>query len=665
MGKHERMRRRSFSYLHRVALAGLLSTSLLPALAQDGEQEEGGSQLEENAVIESSNAFGRKVGNDESGLYSIRNVRGFNPVDAGNVRAEGLYIDLVEIPPRELFSAGTVRVGFSAAHFPFPAPTGLADFGVTQADGAAALSFVGDTGTSGVRGRALGMRGQTPIGDSGFGVVGRLTLRDVHRRDGGNHIYFAYGGSANFRADSGFEAILFAGGDLLDSWEAAPTYYSAGDAPLPEVPRYHFYGQDWTEKQLESQVQGLIVKVPVGEWRVEAGLFRNNAHYNNFYSDLFIGVDSNGDAARHIVTADQGINRRSYSGELRVLRDFQTGELTHMFTASVRGRDRRQTFGGGDRIDLGPANVFVEDFRPEPVFSYSEQNVDTSRLVNAGVSYSLLWGDFAALDVGLSHSDYQKRIDFADAALADPETQDGGWLWNAMAMVSPTDWLSFYLGAATGIEEALIAPDIAVNRAEAPPAIHTRQYEGGVRVRLGDRMTLIAAAFSITKPYYTLDPSFVYRELGEDENRGIEMSLSGSPMPGLTLVTGALLLDPSITGEAVDTGLIGPRPAARPRRFVIANVDWRSEGGQGPLSIDLSVQNFSSFVGNAANSFTSPGYTLINIGARYRLNLGGAQVIIRPRLENVFNTYNWQVSSNGGFKVNGGRTAMVEVTVGI
>ncbi len=130
-------------------------------------------------------------------------------------------------------------------------------------------------------------------------------------------------------------------------------------------------------------------------------------------------------------------------------------------------------------------------------------------------------------------------------------------------------------------------------------------------------------------------------------------------------MTGALLLDPSITGEAVDTGLIGPRPAARPRRFVIANVDWRSEGGQGPLSIDLSVQNFSSFVGNAANSFTSPGYTLINIGARYRLNLGGAQVIIRPRLENVFNTYNWQVSSNGGFKVNGGRTAMVEVTVGI
>lgn len=646
---------RKIRHLTTLAAIGALAT---PLTAQAQE-------VEENAVTESDNAFGRKVGNDESGLYSVQNVRGFNPVDAGNVRADGLYVDLVEIAPRELFASSTVRVGFSAAQFPFPAPTGLIDFDVIRADDTPTLNFVVDTATYGVRGPSFGMRGHTPLGDSGLGVAGRFSLRDVIRRDGGHHVYFTYGTSASFTGENGLEATVLAGGALLDSWEAAPTYYSDGDAPLPEVPRYEFFGQDWAEKQLENQVQGLIVKVPLGGWGVEAGLFRNHAHYDNFYSDLFIGVDANGDAPRHIITADEDINRRSYSGELRILRDFRTGDVQHFFTASLRGRDRRQTFGGGDRVELGPANVFVEDFRPEPQFTFTDKNVDTSRLVSAGLSYSMLWGDHVALDLGLSRSDYEKQVDFADPAVADPETLDKAWLWNAMASVSPTDWLSFYVGAATGIEDALIAPDIAVNRAEAPPAIHTRQYEGGVRVRLGDSMTLIAAGFSITKPYYNLDPLFLYRELGEYENRGVEMSLSGSPLPGLTLVAGAVFLDPTITGEAVDTGLIGPRPVGQPRRHAIANLDWRTQGGQGPLSIDLSVQNYSSSAGNAINSFESPGYTLVDLGARYRLDLGGTRIIIRPRLENVFNAYHWQISSSGGFRVNGGRTAMVQVTLGI
>ena len=44
----------------------------------------------ENVATQSGDAFGRSVGQDRSGLYSSDDVRGFNPVDAGNVRLEGL-----------------------------------------------------------------------------------------------------------------------------------------------------------------------------------------------------------------------------------------------------------------------------------------------------------------------------------------------------------------------------------------------------------------------------------------------------------------------------------------------------------------------------------------------------------------------------------------------
>lgn len=44
----------------------------------------------ENAATQSGDAFGRSIGSDKTGLYSSDDVRGFNPVDAGNVRLEGL-----------------------------------------------------------------------------------------------------------------------------------------------------------------------------------------------------------------------------------------------------------------------------------------------------------------------------------------------------------------------------------------------------------------------------------------------------------------------------------------------------------------------------------------------------------------------------------------------
>ena len=45
----------------------------------------------DNAMEAASDAFGTTVGNESIGLYSPGDVRGFNPIQAGNVRIEGLY----------------------------------------------------------------------------------------------------------------------------------------------------------------------------------------------------------------------------------------------------------------------------------------------------------------------------------------------------------------------------------------------------------------------------------------------------------------------------------------------------------------------------------------------------------------------------------------------
>ena len=104
--------RRSFAF--RLALLpAALTICSAPALAQ---------RTGENAVTSADDAFGTSVGNENIGLYSIDEVRGFSPASAGNIRIDGLYLGGITIGNQRIQSGSTVRVGLSAQGYPFPAP---------------------------------------------------------------------------------------------------------------------------------------------------------------------------------------------------------------------------------------------------------------------------------------------------------------------------------------------------------------------------------------------------------------------------------------------------------------------------------------------------------------------------------------------------------------
>ncbi|MCC6942710.1 MAG: TonB-dependent receptor, partial [Novosphingobium sp.] len=94
-----------------------------------------------NVVTASDDAFGRAVGNDKIGIYSIESVRGFNPIEAGNVRIEGLYFDQQSTPSSRLVDSSAVRVGYAAKGYPFPAPTGIADLQIEKFEGKRVISL--------------------------------------------------------------------------------------------------------------------------------------------------------------------------------------------------------------------------------------------------------------------------------------------------------------------------------------------------------------------------------------------------------------------------------------------------------------------------------------------------------------------------------------------
>jgi outer membrane receptor protein involved in Fe transport len=212
------------------------------------------------------------------------------------------------------------------------------------------------------------------------------------------------------------------------------------------------------------------------------------------------------------------------------------------------------------------------------VFAFGPQSQDEVRQTTIGVAYNGAWAGRGELRLGLQKADYQKAV----RAPGRPEvvSTDDPWLYDAALAATITSRLSAYAGYTVGLEESPVAPANAVNRNEAPPALRTSQRDAGIRWKAPLDMTLVAGVFEVKKPYFNLDPAQVYRELGEVQHRGVELSLAGSPAKGLTVVAGAVLLDGEVSGELVELGRIGSRPVGLSDRQVRLNADYQWTPGR-------------------------------------------------------------------------------------
>ncbi len=361
------------------------------------------------------------------------------------------------------------------------------------------------------------------------------------------------------------------------------------------------------------------------------------------------------------MVADKGASEQSVSGEVRLVEDWENGHAHHRLIASARGRKKDRNFGGGQRIDLGASTILTSDVSDAPVLAFGPKNRDEARQVQLGATYSLLLGEQFGFDLGISQSWYEKEIDYANPLTDDTTTADQRRLWNSSASYRFSPGLTFFGGVARGLEEAPIAPDRAVNRSEAPPAIATKQEEVGIRLDMGGTVNLVTGVFRLSKPYYNLDPTQRYRSLGTVMIEGVEFSLAGSPMPGVSVVAGSVFMNPKILGEAVAIGLIGPHPVGQAQRRSTVNIDWRLDAGRSPVSLDLALESASSTYVDAENTILAPGYMSFDLGVRYRFSLAETPMVLRPKIENLLNEFSWRVSQNGGLTYSAERNYSLQL----
>jgi iron complex outermembrane receptor protein len=639
-----RVMARLSSFFLKSALGLSASLAATPALGQ---------RTGDNVVTQAQDAFGTTVGNEQIGLYSPGAVRGFSPTRAGNLRIDGLYFDLQGFTPM-LFERTRVRVGLAAQGYIFPAPTGIVDYSL-RGTATSSRSLIIGAGPFGTVSAEAEVRAASHDGRAGAAfdiALSRLNLE--------------FGSSAptadaalvlRWQPSPGLEIQPFAATHRWKDDDQPPMIFTDGVHLPHRIPRGHYLGQAWGQ---DGQLDTLGTIVTAGltpRLQARAGLFLSRRAIQGDYTDLFLDTGADG-LSHHVVVASPEQTGRSLSGEFRAAYSFEEGARAHRFTLSLRARSVERHYNGSASLDLGPVPLGFRQAVPEPALTFTQRTIDRISQTTGGLAYELRWQGLGELGLGLQRTNYRKVAALPGGGRA--VDRDSPWLFYATASLSLSPSFAAFASFTRGLEESGFAPINAVNRGAAVRALRTRQIEAGLRLVLPRSIRLVADLFEIRKPYVTLNADNLFGPFGVLTHRGVEVSVSGDPLPGLHLVAGALLLDPRISGEVVDRNLIASRPIGQPRRIVRINLDYRF--GSSPFSIDAAVRFDAARFASADNLIVVPPRTVIDLGLRYRFSLGGARATARLLVTNLANSFGWDVRPGGALTYIAQRGAALTLT---
>ena len=615
-------------------------------------------RADENGVTSAEDAFGTKVGNDNVGLYESRNARGFDPQQAGNMRIEGLYFDQPATFGSRLTRSTTMRIGLSAQSYPFPAPTGIADIHLILPANKTIVSASAEIQAP-VGQRGITAEVSTPLIADKLGMV-LSSKADTRRSDWRGEAQVLIGaGLFRWTPKDSVEIIPFIYYNQSFGEEVQPYVLTGGAFLPPRVDRSVFFGQDWAERRSNDFDAGVIMRsTPWTNWRLQAGLFRSVQDRPHNYVVFLRNTQADGTANLDILAYPKHASG-STSGEVRASGVFTSGSYRQTVHIALRGRDTTRLFGGGTTVNFGPSRIGIYRAVTEPAYILGTRDKDVVSQFTPGVSYVGEWSNVGEFSVGLQKSFYHRG--FGREGATPVTTRSQPWLYNATLALHFSADLTAYAGYTRGLEEFGTAPENAVNGGEPVPAGLTKQLDAGFRYRIFPGLNLMAGVFEVSKPYFDRDTANIYTDVGNLRHRGIEMSLAGRPIKGVTVVAGAMILQARVSGLPVDQGLIGDVPPGTPPTITRLNVQYEIPAWHG-LSVDAQVETSGSVYANRLDTLRAPATATLALGARYAFTALQAKANLRVQVQNITNAYDWNVEgASGRFSASSPRRYLVRL----
>lgn len=624
------------------------------------------AQATANAVTGATDAFGFRNGDETVGIYDESSVRGFSLEAAGNYRINGTYFVRNSGVSAFFLENTTVRIGYNTLSTILPGPSGVVDYRLRDPRHEEPDAFTVGLDPFSQPYAELHLKHRSADDRSSYSIgIGRVfDLKDAQGGSGGDSLLVA--GVGRFDMGRATARLLF--GEYQYERAGLFRVRTDGRALPPELDRGRFLGQDWAREEGQRRIAGLLIDTDGTGSGVGGTLVFSQEDPTRAYTQVFSAPAEDGTSRASVIAVPQQ-RSTAWSGELRAHRAWSSGSMEHRLDLTLRGRHQYARLGGGSVIDLGLTRFGQ---RPQPAPSRPLDNQaaalrDEVGQWGVGLAYRAAIADRVRLNVGVLRTDYEKTFTGVDRVSQGSSTSP--ILYNAGASWLLTRHLEVFGSFNRGLEEAGVAPAVATNRNEVLSAITVTQRELGLRyTSASGALSAVVAGFDTDKPYAAIEPvTGAFGFLGQVRHRGVEASLSGRPLPGLTVVLGGVLIEPTLTGPAVDARLVGSRPVGVPKLRAIANVDYRIPAVQG-----LSVDAGAVFVGRrAASSRLNPGdarqlelgdQLTFNVGLRYAFTAGGRDLVGRIQLQNVTDQFSWEVNNSETLAYNAPRRLRVVFT---
>ncbi|WP_024930613.1 TonB-dependent siderophore receptor [Methylophilus sp. OH31] len=217
------------------------------------------------------------------------------------------------------------------------------------------------------------------------------------------------------------------------------------------------------------------------------------------------------------------------------------------------------------------------------------------------------------------------------------------------AVVKPWDGISLYANYIEGLSQGATAPASTVSQPISNPGqtlapYVSKQKEVGAKFDFG-KVRVTTAYFTTEKPRGFVNAADVFTSQGKEEHQGVELMTYGQILPSLRVLGGITWLDAKQknTGDAASEG---KQTIGVPDRQANLGMEWDAFMVPG-LTFDARVIATGHVYVDSDNTQRAPGWTRLDIGARYATEIKGHLLTVRSRIDNVTDRDYW--ASAGGY----------------
>ncbi|UVL17932.1 TonB-dependent siderophore receptor [Pseudomonas sp. B21-044] len=314
-------------------------------------------------------------------------------------------------------------------------------------------------------------------------------------------------------------------------------------------------------------------------------------------------------------------------------------ELTVGTSAQRRTLDQRPGYNewrGTGNIHTGAPAVEPSD---KPIGS-SERRLD-SRQYGLFFSDRITFNDnwqtvIGAREVRLDEKTWDQN------GVAGRHTRQYQLLPNAALIYKPQPDTTLYASYAKGLSSGGTAPWYASNAFEILAPTLSRQLEVGIK-RDWQGMSFSAALFQIRQAYQYArpdeNPAPTYVQSGQQKNTGLELGASGWVTSNLQIQASAAAIRARVQNS--DTvAYEGHQAINVPRLRAALQADYALPVPG--LALLGGARYSASKYASSAGNVEVGGYTVFDIGSRYRTNIGGYDTVLRLTVDNVFDKRYWR-----------------------